>query len=166
MTRPRLITVWLAMVVGSWLLVGVLAWGVTEAWPASKCASVRACRTEIAHKQQAIRWERQQHLRVQKQLAIRWQPNVVAAIRLASNVSGVSFQRLWTISGCESTHNPLDVLGQYQGLFQLGRYHRSFPDLRGLSPFDPYANAMHAALFIARHGESQWSCRSDGSVAY
>jgi hypothetical protein len=132
----------------------------------SHCETVGQCRSLLVHQQQALAWQKHDRARLIAATARRWHASVVAAVRLAANVSGVSFRRLWTISGCESTHDPLDRLGQFWGLFQLGRYHRSMPDMRGLSPWDPYVNAMHAALYIARHGESQWSCRSDGHVAY
>lgn len=123
------------------------------------CATLSACHRALA-------WQRLDRRHLRHQLSVRWHPSVVTAIELASRVSGVSFARLWTISGCESTHNPQDTLGQYRGLFQLGAYHRSLPDIVGLNAYDPYVNAMHAALFIARNGESQWACRSDGHVAY
>lgn len=162
----RFVLVWLAMLaasIGVW--AGVVV-GIAHAdtpirahGGRTPCASVVACR-------KVVRWNVKERRHLQHQLAVRWHPDVVAAIRLASNISGVSFARLWTISGCESRHNPLAVTGQFDGLFQLGAYHRSFPDLRGLSVFNPYANAMHAALFIARHGESQWACRSTGRVVY
>jgi hypothetical protein len=130
-----------------------------QAFGASQCRTVKSCHA-------AIRWQKHDRARLARRLVAKTHVDVVAAIRLAANVSGVSFSRLWTISGCESNHDPYAVTGQYQGLFQLGTYHRSFPEFRGLSPFNAYANAIHAALFIAKHGESQWSCRSNGSVAY
>jgi hypothetical protein len=123
------------------------------------CPNLQACRA-------AVKWQAKDRRHLKHELAVQTHPDVVAAVRLASDISGVSFARLWTISGCESTHDPFNVTGQYEGLFQLGAWHRSFPDLRGLSPFNPYANAMHAALFIARNGEGQWSCKSNGRVAY
>lgn len=129
----------------------------------AKGGRVAPCRSVPCFRK-ALAWQRHDRAKLRHQLAVRWHPSVVTAIELASRVSGVSFSRLWTISGCESTHDPLNVLGQYEGLFQLGAYHRSLPDIRGLNPFDPYVNAMHAALFIAHNGEGQWSCRSDGSV--
>jgi hypothetical protein len=128
-------------------------------------ASTKHCESVQCYRK-ALRWQKHEVVRLHRRLVAKTHTDVVAAIRLAANVSGVSFRRLWTISGCESGHDPYAVLGQYQGLFQLGRYHRGFPEFRGVSPFNPYANAIHAAMFIARNGESQWSCRSDGRVAY
>lgn len=162
------------------MLVGLLAWlaifacSLSAIWgyhqafgaEAKVCPHSRTQTARVSCLVKAYRWQKHDRARLHRRLVVKTHTDVVAAVRLASNVSGVSFARLWTISGCESGHNPYAVLGQYEGLFQLGRYHRGFPDLAGLSPFNAYANAMHAALFIARNGESQWSCRSDGSVAY
>lgn len=130
---------------------------------AAICPDARTIGKRVSCLVKAVQWERS---RRKFELAQKWSPNVRTAVELASRVSGVSFSRLWQISSCESTHDPFNRLGQYEGLFQLGSYHRSMPDIVGLDPYDPYVNAMHAALFIARNGESQWSCRSDGSVAY
>lgn len=171
MTR-RPIVVWFVAGAASWLLIGAIVlagvWGYHQAFGAEAkvCPHSRTQTARVSCLVKAYRWQKHDRARLHRRLVAKTHTDVVAAVRLASNVSGVSFSRLWTISGCESGHDPYAVLGQYLGLFQLGRYHRGFPDLVGLSPFNAYANAMHAALFIAKHGESQWSCRSDGSVAY
>ena len=84
----------------------------------------------------------------------RWRPTVSYALRLASAVSGVSYWELRSVSYCESTHNPFASNGRYRGLFQLGW------SPFGLSPYDPVANAISAAMTV-RHdgGWYQWECK-------
>lgn len=130
------------------------------------CAASKTQAKRVTCLVKAVEWERSKVALRDRQLTIKWEPVVHDAVLMASLYSGYSFTRLWTISGCESTHNPFNVTGQYKGLFQLGDYHQGQPDMKPFSVFNPYANAFHAAFFMERHGESQWACRSDGSVAY
>lgn len=173
MTTIRPFPVWFfaSLAIATTLIVGytVRADAATPPRCRTVCASggrtqPHPCRGNVTCLERAIRWSRKDRARLTRELATKTSPDVRTAIELASRISGVSFTRLWTISGCESGHDPYNVLGQYEGLFQLGRYHRSLPDIAGLNPFNPYVNAIHAALFIARNGEGQWSCRSDGTV--
>jgi hypothetical protein len=91
---------------------------------------------------------------VRTQLRERWRPTVTYALRLAAAVSGVSYWQLRSVSWCESTHNPFATNGRFRGLFQLGW--APF----GLSPFDPVANALSAALTVRHDGSwRQWTCR-------
>jgi len=83
-----------------------------------------------------------------------WRPTVTYALRLASAVSGVSYWDLRAVSWCESRHFPFATNGRYRGLFQLGW--APF----GMSPFDPVANALSAALTVRRDGSwRQWECK-------
>lgn len=125
------------------------------------CPTLAKCRSLVAHQRAAIAWQREARRHAN---AVTYQSDVRTAIELASRVSGVPLSNLYTIARCESRLDPFNVLGQYEGLYQLGAYHRSLPDIRGLNPFNPYVNAMHAALFIARNGDGQWSCRANGTV--
>ena len=127
---------------------------------------VLRCRAIIVHQARAVAWQKKAVRTARRDAAKVWHPDVLAAVELASRVSGVSFGRLWTISRCESTHDPRAKTGQYEGLFQLGARHRGMPDIAGLDPFDPYVNAMHAALYIARHGEGEWQCTSSGGLRW
>jgi hypothetical protein len=87
-------------------------------------------------------------------LRSRWQPTVRYALRLASAVTGVAYTQLAAVAWCESTHNPWAANGRYRGLFQLGW--APF----GMSPYDPVANALSAALTVRHDGSwRQWECR-------
>jgi hypothetical protein len=84
----------------------------------------------------------------------RWRPTVVYSLRLASAVSGLAYRELEAVAACESTLNPFAANGRYKGLFQLGW--APF----GMSPFDPVANSLSAALTARRDGGwRQWECR-------
>ncbi len=83
-----------------------------------------------------------------------WRPTVEYALRLASAVYGVPYRDLATVSRCESTWNPFATNGRQLGLFQLGW--APF----GLSPFDPVANALSAAMTVKHDGSwRQWQCK-------
>ncbi len=91
---------------------------------------------------------------VKAKLRVRWQPTVGYALHLATAVTGVPYRELQAVSRCESTMNPFATNGRYRGLFQLGW--APF----GMSPFDPVANALSAAITV-RHdgGWRQWQCK-------
>lgn len=83
-----------------------------------------------------------------------WRPSVLGAITLASSVYGVSSSAMRAVSFCESRWDPFATNGRYKGLFQLGW------SPFGLSPFDPYANALSAAQTVAHDGSwRQWECK-------
>jgi hypothetical protein len=91
---------------------------------------------------------------VRAHLRRRWAPTISYALRLASAVSGVSYWQLRSVSWCESTHDPFARNGHYLGLFQLGW------SPFGMSPFDPIANALSAALTVREDGGwRQWECK-------
>ncbi len=90
---------------------------------------------------------------VKAHVRARWEPTVDYALRLASAVTGVSYWQMRSVSWCESTHNPFAQNGRYKGLFQLGW------SPFGLSPFDPVANALSAAMTVKADGSwRQWQC--------
>jgi hypothetical protein len=92
------------------------------------------------------------HTRVR--LRHRWHPTVTYALRLASAVTGVSYWQLRSVSYCESHHFPFASNGKYKGIFQLGW------SPFGLSPFDPIANALSAAMTVRHDGSwRQWQCQ-------
>jgi hypothetical protein len=82
-----------------------------------------------------------------------WATPAIMAIRLASRVTGVSEAAMRSVAFCESRLYPFAQNGRYKGLFQLGW------SPFGLSPFDPYANALSAAMTVARQGWRQWECK-------
>ncbi len=83
-----------------------------------------------------------------------WQPTVDYAYRLASAVTGVSYWQLRSVGACESHHNPFATNGRYKGVMQLGW--APF----GMSPFDPVANVLSAALTVSHDGGwGQWTCK-------
>lgn len=106
------------------------------------------------------RWKRSAnyHAKLYRQLAAHvrrtWQPSAYAAIHLASAVTGVPESEMRSVARCESNFFPFATNGQYKGIFQI--HWLPF----GLSPFDPYANALSAA-FTVRHdgGWRQWECK-------
>lgn len=104
----------------------------------------------------AARYHRRSHQLYHTRVRLRhhWAPTVTYALRLASAVTGVSYSQLRSVSYCESTHNPFATNGKYKGIFQLGW------SPFGLSPFDPIANALSAAMTVRRDGSwRQWECR-------
>jgi hypothetical protein len=93
-----------------------------------------------------------QHVR--RQLRQRWRPTVDYAIRLASAVTGVSSRDMSAVAKCESHLFPFASNGRYKGVFQLGW--APF----GFSPYDPIANALSAAMTVAKDGGwRQWECK-------
>jgi len=103
---------------------------------------------------QRYRQEHERTLQLRHQLQHRWHPTVSYALRLASAVSGVPLSDLTAVSRCESGFNPFATNGQYRGLFQM--HWAPF----GLSPYDPIANALSAALTVVHDGGwRQWECR-------
>lgn len=109
--------------------------------------TVRRQRTTIRRQRTTLRRQR-------STLHRRWHPTVAYALRLASAVSGVSYWQLRSVSWCESRHWPFAANGRYRGLFQLGW------SPFGLSPFDPVANALSAALTVRADGSwRQWECK-------
>ncbi len=102
-------------------------------------------------KQYRARTRQFQHARMAARA--RWQPTVDYALTLAAAVTGVSYWQLRSVSLCESNHDPYAQNGQYRGLFQM--HWSPF----GLSPFDPIANALSAAMTVRNDGSwRQWSC--------
>lgn len=92
--------------------------------------------------------------RARSLLRYRWAPTVSYAMRLASVVSGVPYSDLSSVAWCESRHNPFARNGRYKGLFQLGW------SPFGFSPYEPFANALSAALTVKSDGSwRQWECK-------
>ncbi len=144
-----------------WLAAGFIVYSIAQG--ASKCASVRSCRTELAHKQQALRWQKQARRRVQKQLAIKVQPQVELGYALAQGLYHVDLRRL---GYCESNNNPLARTGQFISITQQGVSFRARNTdvYRLVSPWNPLASILVAARHIARYGAGEWECALDGSV--
>ncbi len=90
---------------------------------------------------------------VRAKLRATWRPTVDYAYRLASAVTGVSYWQLRSVGWCESRHYPFAENGRYKGVMQLGW--APF----GMSPFDPIANVLSAAMTVKHDGSwRQWSC--------
>ena len=107
-----------------------------HAWYRHRTRQLQAARSRVAHLRQ------------------HWHPTVDYALRLASAVSGVSYWELRAVAWCESRYDPFAANGRYLGLFQLGWV--PF----GMSPYDPVANALSAALTVAGDGSwRQWTCQ-------
>jgi hypothetical protein len=129
-----------------------------EPSPSASIATIRAASTYRGHTAEEwagrFRYRTRQLQHVRTHLQQRWHPTVLYALRLASAVTGVSYWQLYTVSRCESGHNPFAQNGQYKGLFQM--HWSPF----GFSPFDPVANALSAAMTVVHDGGwRQWACQ-------
>jgi hypothetical protein len=126
--------------------------------PAEPCASVPACRSEVAHLRSAVRWQRHARRALARRSRIRWHRDVAYAITLASSVFGVSATQLWSVARCESGLDPTstNTSSGAAGLFQW--LPSSWP-LGGFSPYDPVAASIVTAARVSRSGWSAWVCR-------
>jgi hypothetical protein len=127
--------------------------------PAEPCASVPACRSEVAHLRSAVRWQRHARRALEQRLRRRWAPTALYAIHLASRVYGVSEQAMRSVASCESGLDPFATNGQYAGIFQESPGFISATPLAGLSRFDPLAAALAAASVVRAEGWRQWTCQ-------
>lgn len=126
-------------------------------------ASILECRAALRRAYDAVGWQR--HARWQAS-AGKTSDVVRDAIQWASSQTGVPAWRLTNIAACESHLFFLAHNGQFLGVWQLGATHRSDPIFRVVPWMDPYAQAIHVARFIKRHGESQWQCSSSGGLRW
>lgn len=134
-------------------------------------ARVAQLEQQLQDRNQAVRdlIARNRKIRIEARRAIRRDPEVRAAIKLASMTHGVPEWQMRRIAFCESRntagavgHAPAGNGERAQGLFQfLPSTWRAYKYGRaGLSPFDPYANAMQAAYVVKTDGGwRQWECK-------
>jgi hypothetical protein len=144
----------------------------------ARCTTVEACRRAVEWEKAertrlaaAVAWQRRQRVELARH---RWRAPVAEdAITLAALVTHQSEQGLRRLLGCESTgdttghrFNPRATNGRFKGLGQLGGHHLADPIIRRLGPFNPYASAMHVALYIKAHGEGEWQCTTSGGLRW
>jgi hypothetical protein len=140
------------------LCAGVLA---VTLWPSTGRAAKRhPCRALKSQGAAFWRCETRFHARWVRRLQVErrrergWGGDVHHALRLASSVFRVPYRELASVAACESNLYPFAVNGRFKGLFQLGW------SPFGLSPFDPYASALSAAMTVRQDGSwRQWSCK-------
>jgi len=132
-------------------LIGPLVEPVVDASPAGHPTAD----LKIGRLKAQLERERRTSRRLRRLLARRWTPTVSYAIKLASAATGVPSWELYAVARCESNLYPFaSNHGKYLGLFQL-----SWAPL-GMSPFDPIANALSAAMTVRRDGGwRQWECK-------
>lgn len=83
-------------------------------------------------------------------------------VRTQAIAAGANPADALNVSWCESKWNPQARNGQYQGLFQLGDYHRARAASLGYSWADmlrPLPNARTAMDLWASSGWQPWSCK-------
>jgi hypothetical protein len=146
----------LAIVLGNGSTAADVTTGTTTTVPPA-CSDSAECAhwRYLAHKRQRGWVRANRHIiRLRSHLRQRTGPSVDHAITLASRVFGVPESQMRAVSFCESRWDPYATNGKYRGLFQLGW--APF----GLSPFDPYASALSAAMTVRHDGSwRQWSCK-------
>jgi hypothetical protein len=126
-------------------------------------SSISQCRGELRKAYASVDWQRKAR---NKAHAYTSRDVVLDAIQWASSKTGVPAWRLTAIANCESHLFWLAHNGQYLGVWQLGAQHRSDPIFSVVPWQDPYAQAIHTARFIKRHGESAWQCSSGGGLRW
>ncbi|MBA3841026.1 MAG: transglycosylase family protein [Actinobacteria bacterium] len=156
MTLPTPL-VWFALFAACVVFWASAAWGVTEAWPASKCASVKQCHHDLA-------WAKHERQVLRHRLAVRYQRDATYAIRLAAAAFGVPEHEMRTIARCESgmgAQVTAEAGSGASGVFQfLGSTWRRTP-FASFDVFDPVANSLAAAQLVRRDGSwREWSCSS------
>jgi hypothetical protein len=125
------------------------------------------CAAQPVACEKALRWQQAQRRRLTREVrhlrvdvSRRFAETSTSAIRVACAAYRVSCSDLFRVARCESSLDPFATNGRYLGLFQLGPAHLSDPVIRATSPFNPYANAIHTARYVAAHGwGSQWECQ-------
>jgi hypothetical protein len=128
------------------------------------CATVQACRNELARKDARASWLER---KAAHDIATRaWPGGAYAAIVLAAHRLHVDYliPGTVTVGQCESHLDPLAHNGTHLGVFQLSAGHRSDPLLRLLGWRDPYAQALHTLRIAKHHGFSAWECQPNGTV--
>lgn len=124
------------------------------------------CAAQPVACERAISWQQAQRRRLTREVRHlrsdverRFAATSTSAIRVACAAYRVSCSDLFRVARCESSLDPFATNGRYLGLFQLGPSHLSDPVIQATSPFNPYANAIHTARYVAAHGwGSQWEC--------
>jgi hypothetical protein len=125
------------------------------------------CATHPVACEKALAWQKTQRRRLAREVRAlhrdverRFSETATSAIRVACTAYQVSCSDLFRVARCESSLDPYATNGRYLGLFQLGPSHLSDPIIQATSPFNPYANAIHTARYVAAHGwGTQWECR-------
>jgi hypothetical protein len=144
------------------ILAGLIGWltpGISAHHDPQPCATIQACRSDLAHARHALAWQRRARHALERRLRVRWQPTALYAIGLASRVYGVSETAMRSVAACESGLDPTVTNGQYAGLFQMSPAFITSTPLRGFSRFDPLANALAAASVVRVQGWRQWTCQ-------
>ena len=137
--------------------------------PHYACATIQACRNELAHKDARVAWLKHKAAADVARVAEHsWPGDAIAGIILAAHRLHASYlvPSALTVGSCESHLDPLAHNGTHLGLFQLSAWHRSDPAIRLLGWRDPYAQAIHTLGFAKRHGWGQWECRTNGTVVH
>jgi hypothetical protein len=127
--------------------------------PREPCPTVPDCRSQLAHAQRAIQWQRDARRGLEQRLRRRWAPSSAYAIRLASLVYDVDPWAMLRVARCESGLDATATNGQYAGLFQTGPGFWSSTPFASFSRFDPLANALAAASVVRVQGWRQWQCQ-------
>ena len=123
------------------------------------CATLRACRSELAHARAAIRWQRSVRRGLERRLRYRWAPSSSYAIRLAALAYHIDAGAMLRVARCESNLDATAQNGRYLGLFQLGAPFMAATPFASFSRYDPLANALAAASVVRAQGWRQWTCR-------
>lgn len=126
-------------------------------------SSLVKCRAALRHAYEAVAWQRNARWHAQAKTS---RDVVLDAIHWASGETGVPAWRMIGIGTCESHLFWLAQNGQYKSWAQLSTRHRSDPIIARLTWRDPYAVALHVALYIKHHGEGEWQCTSSGGLRW
>jgi soluble lytic murein transglycosylase-like protein len=134
----------------------------TDARPSTTCATVAACRSELARARAAIAWQRSVRQGLERRLRVRFLRDVTYGARLASVTYGISASQLQAVAACESggnryAQNPSGASGPMQ--FLPSTWRRNPYGAAGFSVFDPVAALLGAARIVRSEGWREWVCR-------
>ena len=136
----------------------------TDARPSATCATVTACRSELAHLRAAVAWQRSTRRALERRLRVRFLRDVAYGARLAAVTYGVPAGELRAVAACESQGDRYAVnassgaAGPMQ--FLASTWQRNAYGRAGFSVYDPIAALLGAARVVrADHGWSEWVCR-------
>lgn len=125
------------------------------------CATVGACRAELAHARKAVAWQRAARRRLQAHLKAVHRPTIVEAAELAAQALHVDAGEMVSVASCESHLDPYAVnrSSGASGAWQFLRSTWSHTPFARWSPFNPYAQALAVAGIVRVEGWRQWTCR-------